>query len=113
MNHAGEVALADDFSEPGKVDKTQWQQRQGTRWEKSGGVLRGIPSSAEYQAAREHHYGYEPRTSCPVTPAQFVARLSVRFLDGAETPIAPFVEFGHHVARIKFSARDGLVLLAD
>jgi hypothetical protein len=45
-------------------------------------------------------------------PQEFIARFSIRFIDGAETRIVPFVEFGHHVARIKFS-ETGLSLVAD
>jgi hypothetical protein len=36
----------------------------------------------------------------------------VRFTGGSETPIAPFIEFGHHVCRLRFS-RAGTEMLAD
>jgi hypothetical protein len=58
------------------------------------------------------HKGFEPRINVPVTPAECIAKLSVRFSNGSETAIVPFVEFGHRVARIKFT-KDRVFLLAD
>jgi len=113
MAKRGRIVLEDDFSAKGKVDKANWLSRQGTRWEKADGVLRGIQSSPEYQAKKSHHRGLEPRTSVPKTPAEFVIKFSVRFLEGEENSIVPFVEFGHHVCRLKFSSTAGLSLIAD
>lgn len=113
MAKRGRIVLEDDFSTRGKVDKANWLSRQGTRWEKADGVLRGIESSPEYQANKSHHRGLEPRTSVPKTPAEFLAKFSVRFLDGEENNIVPFVEFGHHICRLKFSSTDGISLIAD
>ncbi|MEM7143548.1 MAG: hypothetical protein AAF591_00340 [Verrucomicrobiota bacterium] len=109
----GEVVYESDFSEDGAVSKEDWLSRQGTRWEISDGVLKGQPSSAEYQAAKSHHRGLEARTSVPKTPAEFLMTFSVRFLGGEETEIVPFVEFGHHVCRVKFGAETGTFMLAD
>jgi len=107
-----DVVLNTDFSKSAPLAKGMWLRRQGTRWAIEDGVLRGRPSSAEFQAARSHHQGLEPRLSVPLTPRQFVARFSLRFQQGAENAIVPFVEFGHHVCRLKFS-QQGLSLLAD
>lgn len=107
-----ELVLAADFTAAGPADKADWAPRQGTRWVIEDGVLRGRESSAEYQASRKDHFGYEPRISVPKTPAEFVAEFSVRFIDGEETAIVPFVEFGHHVCRVKFS-QQGVVVLAE
>jgi hypothetical protein len=60
-----ERVLQETFSKRGPVEKTDWQNRQGTRWSIEDGVLRGRPSSEEYQASRTHHYGYEARVSVP------------------------------------------------
>lgn len=106
------VVLNDDFSKPRPLQKSKWQPRQGTRWAIEDGVLRGKQSSPEYQAKREHHYGYEARLSIPVTPQDFAAKFSVRFIGGTETGIAPFIEFGHHVCRVRFS-KHGAWLLSD
>lgn len=95
--------LEDDFSKPHALDKSTWQARQGTQWAIADGLLRGKPSSAEYQASKTDHAGKEPRIAVPVTPQDFIARLSVRFSGGAETPVTPFIEFGHHVCRLRFS----------
>lgn len=107
-----EEVLQHNFSAKTQLTKMTWAPRQGTRWSVTDGVLRGIPSSEEFQAARLHHQGLEPRVSSPVTPGEVTAFFSVRFLEGDETPIVPFVEFGHHVARIRFSA-EGISILGD
>ena len=107
-----EIAMQTDFSTPAPLQRNEWIQRQGTRWAIEDGVLRGIPSTKEFQDSKPNHKGYEARVSLPATPHEFVARFSIRFIDGSETRIVPFVEFGHHVARIKFS-ETGLSLVAD
>lgn len=107
-----QVVLQDDFSKPHALKKGVWQARQGTRWQIADGVLQGQQSSAEYQAKKKDHFGYEARISIPVTPAEFVAEFSFRFIEGKETSIVPFIEFGHHVCRVRFS-KDGASLLSD
>ena len=52
------------------------------------------PSSKEYQASRTHHYGYEPRVSVPVTPAEFLAGFSFRFVGGENLTSFPLL-VGH------------------
>ena len=114
MTIPDEAVVESDFSEPNeKPDKKIWQPRQATRWEVADGVLRGIESSAENQAKKSHHRGLEPRLSVPPTPTEFAAGFAVRFSGGEETAIVPFVEFGHHIVRLKFSETEGLALLAD
>lgn len=107
-----QVVLENDFATAGAINKEQWGPRQGTQWAIEDGVLRGKPSTPEYQAKKKDHFGYEPRVSCPVTPAQFIAKFSVRFDGGSETAIVPFIEFGHHVCRIRLT-KDGAEVLAD
>jgi hypothetical protein len=106
------VVLKDDFANGGVVNKAHWGARQGTRWAVEDGMLRGRPSGPEYRAKRKDHFGYEPRISAPVTPAQFIAEFFVRFSGGSETAISPFIEFGHHVCRVRLS-KDGAEMLAD
>lgn len=108
-----EEVYSSDFSEPAPLEKAQWTPRQGTRWGITDGVLKGIPSSAEFQAKKDHHKGLEPRISAPMTPPEFLVRFSVRFSEGEETTIVPFVEFGHHIVRLRFSQKEGLAVLAD
>lgn len=110
----GEAVLETAFDRPVyQLPKSTWAARQGTQWRIAGGVLSGTPSSKEYQAKRTHHRGLEPRLSIPPTPAEFAARFSIRFLEGEETDIVPFVEFGHHVIRLRFDRAEGVTLLAD
>lgn len=106
------VVMQDDFSTTGPFNKQHWGARQGTQWKVENGVLLGRPSTPEFQAKKKDHFGYEPRISAPVTPAQFVAQMSVRFVDGSPTAITPFIEFGHHVCRLLLK-EDGAELLAD
>lgn len=112
MDVPDQVVLKTDFSTDGLIDKAVWQPRQGTRWAIEDGVLRGRESPEEFQAKKKDHRGLEPRISCPATPAEFVAAFSVCFKDGAPSAIVPFVEFGHHVLRIRFR-EDGVDLIAD
>ena len=99
-----QVVLHDDFSTPGPINKQQWEPRQGTQWKIEDGVLRGQPSTPEHQASAPSHKGLEPRIAAPGTPREFIAKFSVRFVGGKETDIAPFVEFGHHVCRLRLSS---------
>jgi hypothetical protein len=108
---ADKVVIQDDFSKPGPINKAQWEARQGTQWKVEDGVLRGRPSTAEHQASVPSHKGLEPRIAAPGTPKEFIARFSIRFLDGTETDVSPFVEFGHHVCRLRLSS-NGAELLA-
>jgi hypothetical protein len=108
----GKIVLQNNFSQERPLNKDVWQSRQGTRWSIEEGVLRGRESSAEFQAKRKHHFGYEPRLSIPVTPAEFVVKFSFRFTGGDETAIVPFIEFGHHVCRVRFN-KNGVSLLSD
>ncbi len=107
-----DVVLQQDFSQTEALNKSTWKKRQGTRWSIEDGVLRGIESSAEFQAQKKDHFGYEPRLSIPVTPAEFVAQFSFRFIGGQETAIVPFIEFGHHVCRIRFN-KTGTTVISD
>lgn len=109
----GKIVFESDFSKTIPVQKPDWRQQQGTRWEISNGVLHGQPSTVEYQAKKPDHKGLEPRISVPMTTPEFVAKFSVRFLDGSENRIVPFIEFGHHVCRIKFSQKGAAQLLVD
>ncbi len=112
MNIPATRVFASDFSIPGKLDKSAWQARQGTQWKVVDGVLRGEQSSAEYQAKKADHKGYDPRIKSLKTPRQFIAKFSVRFIGGQETNLLPIFEFGHHNVRLKFG-KSGLVMLAD
>jgi hypothetical protein len=107
-----QVVLREDFATPKPLPKGKFTARQGTRWTIVDGVLRGIPSSAEFQAKKKDHFGYEPRLSIPACPQDFIIEFDVRFIGGKATAIAPFVEFGHHIARIAW-AGGGAKLVVD
>ena len=113
MTVTGEVALEGDFTkDQPKLDKQIWQSRQHTRWSIEHGVLLGKPSTKEFQASQDHHRGLEPRLSVPPTPQNFAMKISFRYLGSEAGKIASFIEFGHHVVRVHFSA-EGTRLLVD
>jgi hypothetical protein len=107
-----QVILREDFATAKPLEKGKFTARQGTRWTIADGVLRGIPSSAEFQAKKKDHFGYEPRLSIPACPQEFIIQFDVRFIGGRPTAITPFVEFGHHIARIAWAGA-GAKLVVD
>ncbi|QGJ71743.1 Hypothetical protein PBC10988_34500 [Planctomycetales bacterium 10988] len=104
------VVLEEDFAKPHPLSRDTWQRRQGTQWNIQDGMLIGTPSTAEYQATKKDHFGYEPRVSIPATPFEFIAKFTVCFQGGTETRQSPFVEFGHHICRLRIS-EEGTYLL--
>jgi hypothetical protein len=107
-----QVVLREDFSAPKPLAKGTYAARQGTRWTIADGVLRGIESSPEFQAKKKDHFGYEPRVSIPACPQEFIIQFDVRFIGGQPTAIVPFVEFGHHIARVAWAGK-GAKLVVD
>ncbi len=97
------LVLEENFSKSRPVNKDNWKPRQHTQWAIEDGVLRGKPSTAEFQASQDHHQGFEPRLSIPSCPDEFAIQFSMRFIEGKGTPLCPFIEFGHHKARIYWS----------
>jgi hypothetical protein len=102
MNTLGEVSYKSDFSEKVQLKKAGWKISQKTRWEIKDGVLWGQQSTAENQASKKDHKGLEPRIAFPAIPKKFIAKLSVKFEKGKAHKIVPFVEFGHHIVRLRF-----------
>ena len=107
-----QLVLSEDFETAGPIEKENWKARQHTRWAIEEGVLRGQPSTKEFQASQDHHQGLEPRISIPSCPQEFAIAFSMRFLGGEGTPLCPFIEFGHHVGRIYWSDQ-GAQLVAN
>jgi hypothetical protein len=97
------TVLQEDYSQPKKLAAEIYSIRQGTQWAIEDGVLRGRPSPPEYQAKKEDHQGLESRISIPACPHDFIIQFDVRFLGGEPTPRFPFLEFGHHMARLTWS----------
>jgi hypothetical protein len=107
------VILQEDFSTAKPLEKAKFMARQGTRWTIADGVLRGTESSAEFQAKKKDHFGYEPRISIPACPQEFIIQFDVRFVGGKPTAIVPFVEFGHHIVRVNWAGGGGAKMVAD
>lgn len=109
-----EVIYQSDFSDPDEnLKKAGWTQRQATRWEVKDGRLLGIESTAENQAKKAHHRGYEPRLSASMCPEEYACSFSIRFFEGEPTTIVPFFEFGHHIVRTRFDKEAGISLVID
>lgn len=106
------VVLQDDYATAKPLPRG-YAQHQRTRWAIEDGVLRGRPSSAEYQATKTDHAGLQPRLAISACPQEFAIRFDVRFLGGESNHIFPFVECGHHVARVAWPSGGGAKLLAD
>ncbi|MEI7652098.1 MAG: hypothetical protein WCJ96_08830 [Verrucomicrobiota bacterium] len=123
---ADQPVFADDFSQPRELKAVAaksptvgaWNPNQGTRWKVADGVLRGEASTAEYQAAHDTHKGVHPRIVLTKTPAEYILQLSFRLVDGKafiageRKSVAPFIEIGHHIARVTWGP-NGAMLLAD
>ncbi|MCZ6673677.1 MAG: hypothetical protein O7C75_12160 [Verrucomicrobia bacterium] len=107
-----QLIVGEDFTEQRDLEKENWHPRQHTRWAMEDGVLRGIPSTAVFQASQDHHQGLEARLSIPSCPDEFAIQFSLRFIGGEETSLCPFIEFGHHKARLYWSEQ-GARLLAN
>lgn len=122
----GDIVFSDDFSQPREIKATNpkaaevgaWNPNQGTQWKVADGVLRGEASTAAYQAAHDTHKGVHPRIVLTKTPAEYLLQLSFRLVDGKpfvageRKSVPPFIEMGHHIARVTWGA-NGAMLLAD
>jgi len=107
-----QVIFQPDFSVSGAPDKSNFGAKQGTRWIRTNGVLRGLPSTAEYQASHKDHKGTEARLALLKCPASYAIGFSFRFEGGAFTGATPMIELGHHVTRVQWTT-NGVRLLAD
>jgi len=107
------IILQEDYSQPKPLAADIYSKRQGTQWAIEDGVLRGRPSTPEFQAKKQDHQGLESRISIPACPRDFIIQFDVRFIGGEPTPRFPFVEFGHHMARLAWSNGGEATLVAD
>lgn len=113
-----QVVYHEDFNATHELDRETWRAAQQTQWRIEEGVLRGRPSSAEYQSTHKNHRGLEPRGALVKCPASYVAQFSVRFIGGEppqplpQAKSVPFIDIGHHIGRVEFGV-EGVRLLAD
>jgi hypothetical protein len=118
------VLYKDDFSkhseiaETGKKSDLPWMANQNTRWEVVDGVLRGRPSSDEFQASHKHHKGEHPRIALNATPEEYILQFSMRIVDGIpfdikdKKTISPLLDIGHHICVFRWDT-NGATLLCD
>lgn len=112
-----QVLVQDDFSTAKPLDRETWRIGQGTQWTVQDGVLRGQPSTPEFQASHKTHKGLEPRLGLAKCPPTYIVRFSIRYLGGNPTPNlpdrrVPSIDIGHHVGRLEFGT-EGTRLLAE
>ena len=101
MAQPDELVLHEDFSSP-DLDRKLWQARQHTRWSVVDGMLRGEPSTAEYQASRGDHQGLEPRLMIRTELQDYIVEFRFRINSGEQHSVGAFFEVGHHFARVAF-----------
>ena len=112
-----QVVYQDDFTTPKPLDKTVWKSAQSTRWTIEDGVLRGRPSTPEFQATHKTHKGLEPRLALVKCPPSYIVQFSVRYVSGKPVPPLPArnipsIDLGHHIGRVEFGV-EGARLLAE
>ncbi len=95
------VVLKESFS-GGAADAKLWQSRQHTRWSVVDGMLHGQPSTAEYQASRKDHQGFEPRLMIRTELDDYIVDFRFRINSGEQHMVGAFFELGHHFARVAF-----------
>lgn len=113
-----QVIYHNDFSDGQQLDQNTWRGAQGTQWKVEDGVIRGRPSTPEFQASHKTHKGLEARGALVKCPADYIARFSVRY-NGGKPPQPlpglkniPSIDVGHHIGRLEFGV-EGARLLAD
>jgi hypothetical protein len=111
MTILGKAVVVGDFTQS-NLDKKTYKVQQGTRWSISKGILVGEASTAEYQQSKKDHKGLEPRLLILKAPQNFAAEFKLRFVGGKIARTGPFIEFGHHKARVHF-ATNGISLLGE
>ena len=102
MTQPDKVVLDEDFSAAKTPERKLWQPRQNTRWSVVDGMLRGEPSTAEFQASRKDHQGFEPRLMIANDLSDYVIEFRFRVNSGEQHMVGAFFELGHHFARVAF-----------
>jgi hypothetical protein len=94
----------------GKLNAEFWEVRQNTTWEIKDGVLKGSPSSKEFQdkkkaSADPSHAGLNPVIWLKQVPENFVCTMRVRYDGEAYKKGFPLLDLGHHTNTISFGEK--------
>lgn len=94
----------------GVLNTDYWEVRQNTTWAITGGVLTGMPSSAEFQEKKKagadpSHAGLKPVIWLNKVPENFVLTMRVRYSAKAFQKGFPLLDLGHHTNTITFSEK--------
>ena len=112
----GKVQIEADFEKSIALSRKYWIAKQHSRWSMDKGLLKGIPSTKEYQAKKKAegngHTGDTPRLGIANTPKGFILTYSFKLEGGTRTKLIPLVEFGHHFGRVHFADK-GMKMLSD
>jgi hypothetical protein len=100
----------EDNFDGGTLNKEFWEVRQGTTWEIKDGVLKGSPSSKEFQdkkiaAGDRAHAGFKPVIWFKKVPENFVCAMRVRYDGNAYQRGFPLLDLGHHIHTLTFSEK--------
>ena len=72
----GRLLFEDDFNSGSA--KSEWASLHGTRWSVEKGIYKGIPSTKEFQASREHHKGTTPSMRLNVAARDCILEMSFK-----------------------------------
>ena len=94
----------------GALNPEFWEVRQSTTWEIKEGVLKGSPSSKEFQekkkaSADPSHAGLKPVIFLKKVPENFVCTLRMRYDGEAFKKGSPLLDIGHHIHTLSFAEK--------
>ena len=98
----GDLIYKNDFSS-GAVDK-HWKVLQKTRFVVENGVLKGIPATAEDQAAKPDHNGPVGLIDYILEDQSFIVYTKIKW-QGGPAGNGTF-ELGHHICAVTFGAKE-------
>lgn len=94
----------------GTLNTNFWEVRQNTTWVIKEGVLKGAPSSKEFQEKKlasgdPSHAGLKPVIWLKRVPENFVCAMRVRYDAKAYQRGFPLFDLGHHVHTLSFGEK--------
>ena len=107
----GELFFEENFDEISQTGK-KWIIRQNTRWTVENGILKGLPSTKEYQkklieSGKNNHLGLKPKIVLANKIKKYIISFKFMFDD---TPEEKSFTFGHHISKIIFDKNIALIV---
>ncbi len=112
----GSLLFADDFSSGSA--KPEWAALHGTQWEVEDGYYKGMSSTPEFQASREHHKGTTPSMRLNVPARDCILQIDFKITGGLTAAHIGFnnsttAEGTGHIVRLIPSTNKGTLLQKD